>query len=164
MSLAAVAGEPEGIVDHMLSRRHTRKALLNPVEQSERRGFRERRLGPAFHKTLRRIPLGKCDGIGERRAARDDCAIRVDVGAGVDQRVNCGNVVGTCGPVQRSLSVGSRTSSINVSAGRHEKRNRRDAVGIVAGPVCHHMEQRARHAAGPVVAEPHAGEAGMIVQ
>ena len=108
------------------------------------------------------VPLTEGGGVVQGSSAADDCAGRLDVRTGVEQRVENLDVVAAGGPVQRGLGVGAVEAGVDVGAGGDEHADDGGSVGVVAGPVSGDVQQRARHALTPasfgLAAQPGGGE------
>ncbi len=115
--LPAVACTPEG-ASHLvrLGRRFRCEVGLEAIHQPERRRVVEVRPCAPLDEPVRSPPLPERPRVPERRTAADDRAGCLDVGAGVEERVEHVDVVARRRPVQRSLGVRALEPAVDVSA------------------------------------------------
>jgi hypothetical protein len=112
------------------------------------------------------VPLGEHHRIGHRRATREDGAGRFDVGAGIQQGVEHGDIVAARRRMQRRFSVACRRGvmhgGVDVGPRGHEQRHRLRAVGKMPGPIGDDMEQCSLNASS--IDDPRSGQLRIGVQ
>ena len=111
------------------------------VGQAERGRVPRRHRGTALDEPPSGIPLGEGRGVVQRRAAADHRTVGVDVGPGVEQRVDRLDVVGARRPVQWPLPVRPDEGGLDVGAVAHEHRDAPRDVRQVARPVARDVQQ-----------------------
>ena len=130
---------------------------MDAVEQAEGGGLPEARVRPAFDEASRCVPLAECGGVSQGCSTGDDRAVRVDLGTGVEERVEDLDIITTRGPVQRGLTVGADETGVDVGARPDERGHRGGAVREMTGPVGRHVQQRAGLAVVPDAGDRKAG-------
>ena len=88
-----------------------------------------------------RLPLPERHCVSQRGTAE---ARRLDVGTGIDQQVEHGDVVTARGPVERRLRALARAQSVDIGTGCDQCNNRRRAIREMAGPIGGDMQERSR--------------------
>jgi hypothetical protein len=104
--LVAMARGPEGTGDAVRGRwvLLAGEVDLDSTLKAQGGGILEPGGRPVGHQASRRRPLTEPDGVGERRAPTEHGAGGLDVGAGLEQGVDGGDVVAARRPVQRCLA------------------------------------------------------------
>ena len=135
------------------------------IVEPERGGLPERRPSRPVRRGGAPRATGRTHRVHERRTAGDHRTVGLDVGAGVEQGVEHGDVVAARRPVQRRLGVRPGEPGVHVGAELGEHRDGRGAVREVSGPVGDHVHQRSRHAVGlRRIAEPDGRQAGVRLE
>jgi len=92
--------------------------------------------------------------IRHRRTATEDCTRRLDVGSGIEQRVEHLDVAAACRPMQRRFLMRSAEAGVDVGSGVDQGGDGCRAVGVVARPIGDDMEQGSRYPLPIIVPEP----------
>lgn len=124
-------------------------------------------LRPALDKSARGLPLSERHCVVKRRAPADDGSGGLEIGAGVDQRLESLEIVAARGPVQGRFAVTPDELGVHVRAGLDQGGDRGSSVRVVARPVGRHVQQSARSgggATGVVVDYACRGEGGLLVE
>ena len=160
VALAAVGGAPQRVVELLArGRRGCGELVADAVGEAERGGLPEVGARAAFQQPAGGVPLAEGDGVGHRGAAGDHGAVGLDVGAGVEQRVERLDVVAAGRPVQRRLAVRAGEARVDVGARGDQRGDLRGRLGNVARPVGDDVQQRPRLPALGI-ADPRAGQRG----
>ena len=117
------------------------------IEQPERSGLPHRGGRTPLEQSARSVPLPERSGARHRCAAGDHRAACLDVGAGVQQGVQHGDVVTARSPVQRCLGVRAGEPAIHIRPSGDQRGHAVRAVGQVPGPVGDDVQQGSAHAA-----------------
>ena len=147
LTLPSVTSSPQGSRQVIAGWcRISRAVRLDAIEQPQRRRFEQRRAGAALEQPTSRLPLTKCSGVCHRGTTGDHRAARLDVGTGIEQRIENRDVVAAGRPVQGCLGVRATEPGIDVGTRSDQRIDGLGAIRKVARPIGGHMQQRAGHA------------------
>ena len=159
--LTAVAGTPEGLGDHLrIWSRSFGEDSFDSVQQPEGGSFTQPGTRPSLDESPGRCPIAESTGVGQRAPATEDSSSRLDVGSGIDQRIEHRDVIAARGPVQWRFAVSAEPAvGIHIGASSDQTCHDVRTVGEMPRPVSCRMQQRpvAALIADPGFSEPWVG-------
>ena len=142
-ALTAVAGTPEGFGDHLRFWSGSfGENSLDSVQQPEGGSFTQPGACPSLDESPGCCPIAESTGVGQRATATEDSSSRLDVGSGIDQRIEHRDVVAARGPVQWRFAVSAEPAvCIHIGASSDQTSHDNRTVGEVPWPVSCRVQQ-----------------------